>query len=133
MSEHKKELINHYTWQLTYLNGHEMKNYDFTDRKLENIPHLKMNTDKTFVLGSTGCNRLSGAFNFSESEERFHLVFTPLAVTKKFCPDTPYEQDFLKLLHETEYVTIDLNDLTMSFKNKNGEVTMTFSILEEVS
>ena len=69
----------------------------------ETVPHIVLDLEEAHVSGSTGCNRIAGAFALGEDE----LRFGPLATTRMACAEEVMrrETQFLDALARvTSYV-----------------------------
>lgn len=84
----------HDIWVLQKLNNKEVTG--------TNLPYVEFNTTEGKVMGNAGCNNFSSKASFKGNT----LTLSPLAVTRKFCPDAPYESDFMKafLPGEIDYI-----------------------------
>jgi heat shock protein HslJ len=81
-------------------------------------PHLKFSADGK-VSGSTGCNRLAGAYKLEGNK----LQFSKLITTKMACPQVgDLEKNFLQAVHATAAMQISGN--TLMLKDANGKVRM---------
>lgn len=85
-----------------------------------NLPYVEINTTEGKIVGQTGCNNISGKASFKGNT----LTLGPLAASRKFCPNAPYESDFLKALSPgvIDY-TIDNKKLVLS---RGGKEIMVF-------
>ena len=77
----------------------------------DTVPHLVLDLEEAHVSGSTGCNRIAGAFALGEDE----LRFGPLATTRMACAEDVMrrETQFLDALarvtsYELEGATLTL-------------------------
>lgn len=101
-SEGSEALFN-YQWNLTELNGKAIT--------VSNIPNLVL-TDGQIkkVAGSTGCNRITGSFEFTRSN---FIKFLPLAITKMACLGNNVETEFLDMLKSANNFSISGNKLSL--------------------
>ena len=97
----------HDIWVLQKLNGKEVSGPE--------LPYIECNTTENRVMGKTGCNNFSGKADFKGNK----ITFGPLAVTRKFCQNAIYENEFLKAVSpsEMEY-TIENRKLILSLNGK---------------
>ena len=91
------------TWMLKTLNGNDV----VKEKAGKEIPYLTLNTKENTVFGSTGCNTINGTIIVSGDEIRFK----DMSMTKMFCDDANYEQDFVSYLFK---------DTGLNFKVENG-------------
>lgn len=84
----------HDIWVLQKLNGKKVFGSE--------LPYIEYNTTENRVMGKTGCNNFSGKADFKGNK----ITFGPLAVTRKFCQNAIYENEFLKAVSpgEMEYI-----------------------------
>ena len=97
------------TWQATEIAG--------TPVSGANKPELTIEDDRT-VFGSSGCNRVMG--NLEGDREK--VSFSPLATTKKLCPEDimKLEQGFLDALGAAKaYVA---NKVSLELMDDHGKV-----------
>lgn len=93
-------------WALRQLNG---KPFDKSQSPRQH-PYIEINLRDGRVVGSTGCNRLSGAMQVTATT----LKFGPLMTTKMACTtDTAVESDFLKALKSADTYKLDGLTLTL--------------------
>ena len=94
-------------WRLLELNGRPA-----AGAVSERQAHLQFLADSSRVVGSTGCNRLSGPY----TREGASLRFGPAAMTRMACLEAELnqqEQAFVAALTATERHTIDGDTLTL--------------------
>jgi uncharacterized membrane protein len=92
----------------------------FGDRKLEaqdfrkGFPILEFNLNENRVVGSTGCNRISGKFETRGNR----ITIGQLATTRMACPNMAFEQEFLSAVTgEAFHYAIDAGRLTLTGDN----------------
>jgi len=94
-------------WRLVELNGHPAAGADLARR-----PWVRLDTDSGRVVGSAGCNRLSGTFVRTGSS----LKFGPLLTTKMACAEEALnrqEQEFLSALQSADKYETVADTLTL--------------------
>jgi putative lipoprotein len=94
------------TWQLIEVNGRPVASAG------ERSAHLQFGPDSGRVVGSTGCNRLTGTY----SRDGATLRFGPAATTRMACLDSQrndQERDLLEALQATERHEIAGNTLAL--------------------
>lgn len=94
-------------WRLVELNGHQAVGADLARR-----PWLRLDVDSGRVVGSAGCNRLSGTF----VRDRSSLKFGPLLTTKMACADDALnrqEQELLAALQTADKYETVADTLTL--------------------
>ncbi|MBR9914535.1 MAG: META domain-containing protein [Algicola sp.] len=96
----------HDIWVLTTLNGMNMT----TDHFAKELPNIEINTTKNRFAGYAGCNRMTGQIFF----EKHLLRFTNVAMTKKMCPGSNQERQFLEALKKVTRYNIENNQLILS-------------------
>ena len=79
-------------WGLFRLNG---KDVDLKEQPF--VPMLEINTREKTLAGSTGCNQINAAFDYSTEAKSFKVNF-PIAMTKRGCPENGIESEFLRTL-----------------------------------
>ncbi len=93
-------------WALRQLNG---KPFDKSQSPRQH-PYIEINLRDSRVVGSTGCNRLSGAMQVTANT----LKFGPLMTTKMACTTgTSIESDFLRALETADAYKLDGLTLTL--------------------
>ena len=93
-------------WALQQLNG---KAFDKSQSPRQH-PYIEINLRDSRVIGSTGCNRLSGSMQVTAET----IKFGPLMTTKMACtPDASVETDFLKALELADFYKLDGLKLTL--------------------
>jgi uncharacterized membrane protein len=92
----------------------------FGDRKLEaqdfrkGFPILEFNLNENRVVGSTGCNRISGKFETRGNR----ITIGQLATTRMACPNMAFEQEFLSAVTgEAFHYAIDAGRLMLTGDN----------------
>jgi heat shock protein HslJ len=77
----------------------------------ETVPHLVFDLEEAHVSGSTGCNRIAGAFALSEDELRFGA----LATTRMACAEEVMQRErrFLEALARVTSFELDCARLTL--------------------
>ena len=86
------EELYRYQWNLSELNGKAQEN---TGAKLQFTPGQLIK-----VTGNSGCNNLNGTMELSGDHM---LKFSPLAMTRKACPEPNIEQTFMEALQQTSH------------------------------
>jgi heat shock protein HslJ/uncharacterized membrane protein len=77
-------------WVLTTFNQQPLKRDDFA----KGLPVVEFHLINNRIFGSTGCNRISGGFEARGKT----ITFSQMATTRMKCPNTAFEQDFLKAI-----------------------------------
>lgn len=96
-------------WGLLRLNGKDVNLKEQID-----TPMIEINTlDKT-LSGSTGCNYINSSIEYNTDVKSFKVNF-PIAMTKRGCPESGIEPEFLKTLemvdgYRLEKLTLYLTD-----------------------
>jgi heat shock protein HslJ/uncharacterized membrane protein/uncharacterized lipoprotein NlpE involved in copper resistance len=103
------------TWILSSIAEEVAKTDDFGN----GLPELRFNVIEKNVTGSTGCNRLAGSFQLTDST----LHFLPLATTRMFCQGKG-ENKFLTSLHQVTGYKIEGEKLLLT---KGERVLLTFT------
>jgi heat shock protein HslJ/uncharacterized membrane protein len=92
----------------------------FGDRKLEaqdfrkGFPVLEFHLNENRVVGSTGCNQISGKFETRGNR----ITIGQLATTRMACPNMAFEQEFLSAVTgETFHYAIDAGRLMLTGDN----------------
>ena len=97
----------HDIWALQKLNDQQVSG--------ANLPYMEFNSTEGKVFGKTGCNNFSSKASFKGNT----VTLGPAAVTRKFCPNAPFESEFLKALLPGEIgYTIDNKKLVLSRAGK---------------
>lgn len=78
------------TWVLQTLNGKEV----VKEKAGKEIPFLKFNLKDSGATGNTGCNDVYGKAIVTGDE----ITFSEMIMTKMFCSDAQYEQEFVDVL-----------------------------------
>ena len=102
---HGADSLTSATWILKTLNGNDV----VKEKAGNEIPYLTLNTKENTVLGSTGCNTINGKISVNADE----IKFSDMSMTKMFCDDAGYEQDFVSAL---------FNDSVVKYKSDNGKL-----------
>lgn len=92
-------------WQLIELAGQKVNQTD------KNIPFLSLNSTENTLTGFSGCNNFSGDFTLKFGNR---VNFSKIAATRKYCENTPYEAEFLKVLGTIDNYTINNNTLSLN-------------------
>ncbi len=78
------------------------------------FPVLEFHLNDNRVVGSTGCNRISGGFEARGNK----IKFGQLATTRMACPDMAFEQEFIAaIVDKTFRYAIDAGRLTLTDDN----------------
>ncbi len=93
-------------WKLIELDGKPITVSE--DQKREAHIVLKFSSR---VIGSTGCNRLTGSYTLEEGNR---IRFGQMASTLMSCPDVPYEDDFLKALEHADNYALRNDTLSLA-------------------
>ncbi len=80
-------------WQLVSVN-----NQKATTLFEESVPFLEFRVGENKLVGSGGCNRLSGAVELRNGS----VIFSPIIATKMACPAIAAEQQLLNIISENE-------------------------------
>jgi heat shock protein HslJ len=99
------------TWILRTLNGNDV----LREKAGYGIPYLSININDYSVLGSTGCNTISGKASVTDDE----IKFSEMSMTKMFCSDAEYEQDFVSPLFQDGVVKYKLDNGKLIFYKKD--------------
>ncbi|WP_280542280.1 META domain-containing protein [Chromohalobacter sp. 11-W] len=99
-----ESLVNTY-WKLTSLD-----NAPVTVVPNQREPHFVLHADPARVMGSTGCNRMTGNYRVEEAK----LLFSALATTRMACKQgAQTEQRFLDVLNATDEWRVEGEHLTL--------------------
>lgn len=104
-------------WGLMKINDRRIQLND-----LPQTPMIEINTLDHSIRGSTGCNTFSSTFEFDETQHFFSIKF-PVAQTKRGCPDTGIESEFLEALKQVDSYQKRGLDL---FLISTGKTVLTF-------
>lgn len=83
----------------------------------EKAPNLQFNLEENHLYGFSGCNRISGRANFSEST----ISIYELAATKMYCQEPNLESIFLDKLTLSQFQYHRHND-SLSLKNERTKL-----------
>jgi heat shock protein HslJ len=101
----------HDFWVLETLEGQTVSNDLFRDE----LPYLKINTEKKRFVGFGGCNQLRGEL-FAEHQL---LRFINIAQTRMLCAPPNKEAQFVQALRSSTHFKMNQNELILS--NPDGE------------
>lgn len=104
-------------WMLRTLNGNDV----IKEKAGKEVPYLTLNAKDNSVLGSTGCNSVYGKIEINGDE----IKFSDMSMTKMFCDDAGYEQDFVSELFGNEVVKYKLENGILTF-TKQDKAVMSF-------
>ena len=108
-------LINKH-WKLVKLNGEKIS---VNAEKGDIEPFIALQREDNKVYGNTGCNNLMGSFKVeSNYGEEGEIRFSQIATTRMACRDINYEQDYLKVLENTDNYSIKNDTLSLKTRNK---------------
>ncbi|MCP9199964.1 META domain-containing protein [Gramella sp. GC03-9] len=74
-------------------------------------PTMIINTEKSQISGTTGCNNFSGSLNIDGNQ--FNLG-DAIALTKKMCPDMTGEEAFMKNLERVDTYSVTEKGQTLN-------------------
>lgn len=92
-------------WVLTFMDGVPVDSTTFPHE----LARLELNPRDSSVMGTTGCNNLTGTMI---ADEEGSLRFGPIGTTKKYCMDVP-EAHFLDYLTQTRSYSREGLELTL--------------------
>lgn len=99
-------------WVLEEMEGKKVdREKDFMGSEL---PYMEIYTDENRFSGFSGCNRMTGAFEFEWDRLRFGKV----ASTRMACPNMEQEDKFLKALTGVSHYALENNRLYLSNDGK---------------
>lgn len=104
-------------WVLTLFGDRQLEARDFR----KGLPVLEFHLNDNRVVGTTGCNQISGNFRIRGDK----ITIGQLATTRMACPNMAFEQEFLSAItdktlrytiNKGRLVLIDGNGMVMEFK-----------------
>jgi len=95
----------HDIWVLTFMEGIPIDSTTYP----EEIARLELNPKDSSVMGTTGCNNLTGTMI---ADEQGSLLFGRIGTTKKYCMKVP-ESHFLDYLTQTRSYSREGLELTL--------------------
>lgn len=96
-------------WNITELNGSAIKG--------DANPYIGFDISKNHIYGNSGCNNITGSFNFKGKKGKIELG--QMATTLMACPNMELEQNVLSALNKVERInTTDNEHLVLCDKNK---------------
>lgn len=104
-------------WGLLRMNGKDVNLKEQIDS-----PIIEINTLAKTLSGSTGCNYINSSFEYNTDVKSFKVNF-PIAMTKRGCPESGIEPEFLKSLELVDGYRLE--KLTL-FLTVNGVDVMEF-------
>lgn len=109
----------HDLWVLEAINGETVKKPENDNQRP--LPAIEINVTEMRVMGSDGCNRLTGSITKLENGE---IELGPVAQTKKLCIDTDIPDRFNPLLSQTKKYHRD--GLYLIFSDETGKELLRF-------
>ena len=102
-------------WNITDVNGSAVKAHPG--------PYIGFNTQENRVYGNSGCNKISGSFDFKGKKGQIKLG--QMLSTMMACPDMKLEQSILQALNSVERIkSLDKEHLALCDKNKKPLLQM---------
>lgn len=102
-------------WNITDVNGSAIK--------VHPSPYVGFDTRENRVYGNSGCNRISGSFDFKGKKGQIELG--QMLSTMMACPDMKLEQSILQALNSAERIkSLDKEHLALCDKNKKPLLQM---------
>lgn len=97
-------------WNITEVNGSAIKEKPY--------PYIGFDISKNNIYGNSGCNRITGNFDFKGKKGKIELG--QMASTMMACPNMELEQNVLRSLNMVERInSTDKEHLVLCDKNKN--------------
>lgn len=106
----------HDIWALEQVAGVSVKPGNYRQQ-----PTMEINITEMRVMGNDGCNNYSGQVKTADDS---HLVFGPLAGTRKFCPDMEIPDLLGSALANVQQYQIE--NLRLHLLDANSEELMVF-------
>jgi uncharacterized membrane protein len=94
-------------WVVTRFGDRALERQDFAG----GLPSLEFHLGSSRIVGSTGCNRISGRLQARGDT----VTLGPLSTTRRACPNMAFEQQFLAAIA----------DKTLRYRIHNGELVLT--------
>lgn len=102
-------------WNITEVNGAAVKAHPG--------PYVGFNTQENRVYGNSGCNRISGSFDFKGKKGQIELG--QMLSTMMACPNMELEQSILQALNSVERIkSLDKEHLALCDKDKKPLLQM---------
>lgn len=102
-------------WNITDVNGSAIK--------VHPSPYIGFNTRENRVYGNSGCNRISGSFDFKGKKGQIELG--QMLSTMMACPNMELEQNILQALNSVGRIkSLDKEHLTLCDKNNKPLLQM---------
>lgn len=102
-------------WNITEVNGSVIKAHP--------SPYVGFNIQENRVYGNSGCNKISGSFDFKGKNGQIELG--QMLSTMMACPDMELEQSILKALNSVERIkSLDKEHLALCDKNEKPLLQM---------
>lgn len=109
----------HDIWVLEAINGETVKKPENNDQRP--LPAIEINVTEMRVMGSDGCNRLTGSITKLENGE---IELGPVAQTKKLCLDTDIPERFNAAFAQLKKYHRD--GLQLFFSDETGKELLRF-------
>ncbi len=109
----------HDLWVLEAINGETVKKPENNDQRP--LPAIEINVTEMKIMGSDGCNRLTGSITKLENGE---IELGPVAQTKKLCLDTDIPDRFNAAFAQTKKYHRD--GLQLIFSDETGKELLRF-------
>ena len=109
----------HDLWVLEAINGETVKKPENDNQRP--LPAIEINVTEMRVMGSDGCNRLTGSITKLENGE---IELGPIAQTKKLCLDNDIPDRFNPLLSQTKKYRRD--GVYLIFSDETGKELLRF-------
>jgi len=110
----------HDIWALETIRS---KQLNLGDRQIR--PQLEINLQKMKISGNDGCNNFVGGIEIIDSEK---LIFSTIAVTKKFCADMDIPDRFHQNINIVQ--TYSIKDLKLYLFDKQGNELFGFKKID---
>lgn len=92
--------------------------------KAEAVPTLVFNVAENRINGKGGCNGYGGSFTLNNDQ----LIVGELARTRMTCPNIDAENEYIKVLSDTNIVALPSSDILQI--SKNGALVLEFSRIQ---
>lgn len=102
-------------WNITDVNGSAINAHP--------SPYVGFNTQEKRIYGNSGCNKISGSFDFKDNKGEIELG--QMLSTMMACPDMELEQSILRALNSVARIkSLDKEHLELCDKNKKPLLKM---------
>lgn len=115
-SDNSLDLLRSQEWQLKSMTADGK-----TVTNPRELPTLVF-SDSTAIYGSAGCNRFFGKYS---TGEKGTITINPGGSTMMYCPDMPFEDQYIKALPEIKTYTVTKQELTLSGADSKLKIVYT--------